>query len=124
MPDPILLALITWAIMALIMAALWLLQKKTGDAGIVDAAWAAGLGLAALIYATGLDDLGPRRWIVAGIAVVWSGRLAIYLLRDRVLAGAEDGRYQALRERFGPRANAWFLWFFQIQAAWVVPRFQ
>jgi steroid 5-alpha reductase family enzyme len=47
---------------------------------------------------------------VAGLAVVWAGRLALHLLRDRVLrATAEDGRYRALRERWGPDADRNFL---------------
>ena len=39
-----------WALMALVMLALWEVQRRRGDASIVDVAWTAGLGLLALLY--------------------------------------------------------------------------
>jgi steroid 5-alpha reductase family enzyme len=54
---------------------------------------------------------------VAGLAAAWALRLAVYLLRDRVLAGrGEDGRYRALREYWGGRAEQNFLWLYLGQA--------
>ncbi|UCG74530.1 MAG: hypothetical protein JSV95_07005, partial [Gemmatimonadota bacterium] len=62
--DPVALVLIGWAILAAAMVLLWLLQRRTGDAGVVDLGWTSGLGLLALLYAAGLDEgLAARRWL-------------------------------------------------------------
>lgn len=105
---------------ALVMLALWALQLRTRDAGVVDVAWSACLGLAALLAAlTGPGD-PSRRLLIGVIGGIWGIRLALHLLFDRVLQGPEDGRYQMMREKFGPRANAIFLAFFEAQALLVV----
>lgn len=111
------LLLIGWALLAAIMAALWWLQRRTGDAGVVDLAWAAGLGCLALLYAAGLDQgwVG-RRWLVAAAVATWSLRLSIHLLVDRILPEEEDARYAALRDRWGRRFQPRLFLFFQAQA--------
>lgn len=104
----------------LLMAGLWLVQIRTRDAGIVDAGWAMSLaGAAAFAASTGSGDF-ERRLLVAIIAGVWGLRLASHVIFDRVLKGEEDGRYQALRERLGPRASIGFLLFFLAQGVLVV----
>jgi len=105
---------------AILMLAAWLLQLRTKDAGIVDVTWAACLGAAAVFAAiTGEGDL-TRRILVGVIGGIWGVRLALHLLFDRVLKGPEDGRYQMMREKFGPRVAPVFLAFFQAQALLVV----
>lgn len=109
-----------WAAMALAMGALWLLQRRSGNAGIVDVAWAGGLGVAGVFYAATSEGEVTRRWLVAVLAGVWSFRLAIYLFFNRYLGRPEDRRYRALREEWGERAQALLFWFFQLQASWTV----
>ncbi len=46
--NPWLMILVGWIFMALVMAFLWMLQRRTGDAGIVDVAWGMGVGLLAV----------------------------------------------------------------------------
>lgn len=105
---------------ALIMLALWALQLRTRDAGVVDVAWAGCLGLSAIFAAiTGDGDLS-RRIIIGAIGGFWGLRLASHLLFDRVLRGPEDGRYQMMREQFGDRINPILLAFFEAQALLVV----
>lgn len=105
---------------AMLMAALWLIQLRTRDAGVVDVGWAACLGLsAAFCGLTGVGD-PERRIILGGMGFVWGIRLASHLLVDRVLRGPEDGRYQAMREKLGPRVQPVMLAFFQAQALLVV----
>ena len=103
-----------------IMIVAWLVQFRTKDAGIVDVAWAGSLGASA-VYA-GLSGGGdPIRCALVGlIGGIWGARLALHLLVDRVLAGPEDGRYQMMRERLGPRINPALFLFFQAQAVLVV----
>jgi steroid 5-alpha reductase family enzyme len=106
--------------MAVVMLILWLVQRRTRDAGLVDFGWSAGLGLAALLYALTLDGFGLRRLLLALLAGTWSLRLASYLLRDRLIAKEEDGRYRHLREKWADRAQQRFLLLFEAQALLVV----
>jgi steroid 5-alpha reductase family enzyme len=102
------------------MTILYAVQRVTGDAGVVDAGWAGGLGAAAVGYAlAGPGDLAYRL-LLAAVAGAWSFRLAHHIVRDRVLAAGEDGRYQRLREHWGGRAQRNFFIFFQVQAGLVV----
>ncbi|MGE5234824.1 MAG: DUF1295 domain-containing protein [Acidobacteriota bacterium] len=107
----------SWLTVAVMMAVLWLVQKATDDAGIVDVGWSAGLGVIAVLAAFLLDADPSRRLLVALLAGVWSLRLAGYLLVNRVLGRPEDGRYRTLRARWGAAAQRNFFVFFQAQAA-------
>lgn len=103
----------------LVMLALWALQLRTRDAGVVDVGWAACLGAAAAFCGiTGEGDLG-RRAIIGSMGAVWGFRLASHLLFDRVLRGPEDGRYQMMRAKFKGRINPVLLVFFLAQAVLV-----
>jgi steroid 5-alpha reductase family enzyme len=109
-----------WLAAALLMTALWLVQRRTGNAGIVDAGWAAGLGAAGVgFYLAGPVD-PARGALVLALAGIWSLRLAYYLVVDRVLTEEEDGRYQRLKRYWGERAQPWLFVFFQAQAVFVV----
>jgi steroid 5-alpha reductase family enzyme len=105
---------------SLVMAALWLVQRRSGDASFVDVAWAGGVGVLAVVYGFWGDGYPPRRVIVSILGAVWSFRLAYYLLVDRVLkAEEEDGRYRMLRRSWGERAQVYFFLFFQAQGLFV-----
>jgi steroid 5-alpha reductase family enzyme len=98
------------------MALLWVVQIRTHDAGIVDVAWAVLIACTAIAYALLADGDAGQRLLAALLASIWGFRLGAYLLFDRVLGKEEDGRYQALRAKWGSKANRNFLWFFQLQA--------
>ncbi len=98
------------------MALLWWRQLRTGDATVVDVAWSALLGGAALYYCWRSDGAPAQRWLVVGVGGLWSARLTWHLAADR-LGGEEDGRYRALRRHWGAGAPLHFAWFFQLQAA-------
>ena len=103
------------------MAALYWLQRRWGDAGIVDVGWAAGIGLVAAAVAYSGDGWEPRRLLLGLMGAVWSFRLAAYLVIDRLIrAGEEDGRYQMLRAQWGAKAQPRFFYLFQAQALLVV----
>jgi len=105
-----------WLIAGGVMAVLWCIQRRTHDAGIVDVGWAAILGILAIFYALAADGHGPRRILVGALAAIWSFRLAVYLLLNRVLGKPEDGRYQELRRNRPDSAQSFFFFFFQAQA--------
>ena len=98
------------------MAALWIVQRRTGNAAIVDAGWAGGLGLAAIAAAAFGDGDPVRRALVAIAGGVWGVRLGAHLLADRILGKPEEGRYVALRKAWGARTQVGFLLFYQAQA--------
>lgn len=111
--------LIVLAAALLLMFVMWLIQLRTGNAGIVDVAWGAAIGGAVLTFAVLADGHPWRRVLVAGLTLAWSARLTYHLYR-RVVGEEEDGRYKNMREWAGEKANAVFLVFFGLQATWVV----
>ena len=108
-----------WGGVFLLFAILWMIQRKTGNASIVDIGWAGGIGLLVLYYALVLPLPALRRWLVAALACAWSFRLALYLFHRNV-GKPEDGRYHALRERWGASAHWKLLVFFELQALTVI----
>ena len=104
-------------IVAAMMALLWIVERRTRDAGVVDVGWATGLGILAVFFAATAEyGFLPRRILLACLAGTWAFRLAIYLFLNRVWGQPEDGRYQTLRSRWGNRAGLYFFVFFQVQA--------
>ncbi|MFT5367483.1 MAG: steroid 5-alpha reductase family enzyme, partial [Candidatus Latescibacterota bacterium] len=110
-----------FGITSVMMMVLWGIQQRTGDAGIVDVAWAAMIGVLALGFVWWFDGYAPRQWLVGILGAVWAFRLAIHLLVDRVLkADEEDGRYQMLRASWGENTQRNMFFFFQVQAVFVI----
>jgi len=102
------------------MALLWVVQVRIGDASHVDVAWAVLIACAAILYALLADGDGGYRVLAAALASIWGFRLGAYLFFNRILGKEEDGRYQALRAKWGDHANRNFFLFFQFQAIFVV----
>lgn len=106
--------LLVLSLAALAQGVAWARQQRTRNAGIVDVVWSFSLGAAAmLIAATGDGALLPRV-LVGVLGGAWGLRLGVHLLR-RVHGEPEDGRYAALRERWGDAPLKW-LALFQFQA--------
>ena len=101
------------------MTLLWIVQKRTRNAGVVDVAWSFATGLLGVWFAWIAAGYYPRRMLVIVLAGGWAMRLALHLGR-RVLNEGEDGRYHTLRERWGADADRKLFLFFQVQAVWAV----
>lgn len=99
-----------------IMLCLWLAQRRTGNAGIVDVGWSLLVGVIGVAYAVFSDGYGLRRAAAGAMIGVWALRLGLYLWRDRVAGRPEEGRYAELRRRWGTAAQQRFLAFFMMQA--------
>ncbi len=114
------LLLVGFVLASSVMAALWWVQVRIRDASHVDVAWAALIACCAILYALLADGDAGHRVLAAALASIWGFRLAGYLYVNRVRGREEDGRYRALRAKWGETANRSFFWFFQFQAAFVV----
>ncbi|MDZ4786536.1 MAG: DUF1295 domain-containing protein, partial [bacterium] len=69
-----------------------------------------------IIYALMSDGNFERRLLVTSLVCIWSFRLGMYLLFNRIIGKEEDGRYKALRSHWAQNANRNFFFFFQSQA--------
>ena len=108
------LLLLVWLVSAPAMALAFLLARRADKVAYVDVAWAALMALAALLAAAFGSGTVLSRALLALFGAGWALRLCLHLWR-RVAGEAEDGRYQALRARWGDWSPAFF-WFFQAQA--------
>jgi steroid 5-alpha reductase family enzyme len=99
-----------------VMTALWFVQRRTGNAGIVDVAWAGLVGLLGVYFAAWPAGIPWLRGLAGIMIAGWSLRLTIYLGR-RVIGHPEEGRYVELRRRWGEQASRKFFGFFLMQAA-------
>jgi steroid 5-alpha reductase family enzyme len=102
-----------------LMTTMWLIQLRTKNAGIVDVAWGAGIGVVGSFFALTSSGDASRKVLLATLIALWAIRLTSYLFL-RVVGHAEEGRYATLRTTWGAAANRRLFWFFQLQAATVV----
>ncbi len=108
------LLLNAWLALALVFTAVWWVQRRTGNAGIVDSVWAVTLGLLGPWFAWHSSAEPLVRVMLAVMPMAWGLRLGLFLWQ-RNHGKPEDGRYAELRRQWGPQA-AWRMWrFFQIQ---------
>jgi steroid 5-alpha reductase family enzyme len=115
------LFLAAWAFAIVLMAVAWLVSRNIRNAGIVDIAWSAGYAPMAAFYAAVGAGNFTRRWLMAGLVILWSARLALHLfVRVKRLHPEEDRRYHALRAEWGANAERKMFWFFQMQAMLLV----
>ena len=112
---------IAWACMAAVMGMLWLVQRRSADASIVDVGWAFGTGAVAVALVALTSGGDPmRRWLAAAMVAAWSLRLGVHLWRRIRASAREEGRYRHLRDVLGTRAGIGLFAFFQVQAVWAV----
>ena len=115
--NPVLELLVIGMVVAfLVMSILWLVQRKTGNAGIVDIGWSGTIPLLVIVAAwQQLPELTSRTMLALTMAILWGGRLVWHIHR-RSHGKPEDGRYAELRRAWGNQAQVKFFVFFQFQA--------
>jgi steroid 5-alpha reductase family enzyme len=99
--------------LSLAMAGAWLVQRTSGNAGMVDVVWTFSLGGAGVV--SGLSASGGRAMLVAALAAIWAIRLGLHILR-RNWGAPEDSRYARLRANWGDAFQARMFAFLQVQA--------
>ena len=100
-----------------LMLVIWWLALRVNNLGIVDIAWSYAFAPVAIFYAATTHGDTTRRWLIAGMATLWSLRLGTYLY-FRVLGHhpKEDTRYAEMRAKWGKSLKLQVLLFFQLQA--------
>jgi steroid 5-alpha reductase family enzyme len=100
-----------------LMFVIWWLALRINNLGIVDIAWSAAFAPASIFFAMITHGYPPRRWLMAGMATVWSLRLGAHLY-FRVMGHHphEDVRYARMRAKWGKNLRREVLIFFQLQA--------
>lgn len=98
------------------MAFAWLVQRRTGNSGWIDATWSFAVGLASLAALWLLPPEATRRGLLAALVALWSVRLGWHIFR-RAAHGTDDPRYAHLMAEWGPAAPRRLFWFLQTQAA-------
>ncbi|MDE2222099.1 MAG: DUF1295 domain-containing protein [Candidatus Omnitrophica bacterium] len=102
-------------VLCLMMLALWFVQLRTNNAGVVDIGWAWGLVIFAGLYAAVMPGALLRRRLLFAMVLIWGLRLTWLLVSRFIRDGQEDRRYQKLRREFGRRAQLKFLGLFLVE---------
>lgn len=115
------LILATTAFAVSLMFIIWLVALRVENLGIVDVAWSISFLPVAVYFAVAAGGDPVRRWLIAGMAGLWSLRLAAHIgLRVLGHHPREDVRYTRLRADWGARWKSKTFWFFQFQAGLIV----
>ena len=114
--DPVSLVVAAYLLMAIVMALLWAVQRRTRNAAIGDIGWCVGLILVVLGYATQAPSGIERILLTVMLVTLYAGRLGLYILFNRVKGKPEDARYRRLREEWGETEPSKMFVYFQLQA--------
>jgi steroid 5-alpha reductase family enzyme len=115
--DPLSLILGGYAAMVLLMLALWAMQLLIRNASIADVGFCLGLIGIVCWYARQAAGEAERKLLIVLMVSLYAGRLAGYLLFNRVLGKEEDARYRDLRRMWGAHEGIKMFGYFQLQAA-------
>lgn len=110
--------LATLCVMLTIMLAAWVVQRSARNAGWIDVFWTFGAGAVCVLAALWpAEPAHPHRQVLlAGLALLWSLRLGLFIARRVRASEREDIRYAELRERWGEAFNRRVLAFMLPQA--------
>ena len=114
--DPLFLVLTGYFAMAIVMIGLWVVQLRVRNIAIADVGWCMGLIAVVLWYAMQAIGETERKLMVTTLAVLYAGRLGVYILLNRVIGKTEDARYRRVREQWGSSESVRMFGYFQLQA--------
>ena len=92
---------LTLAVAMAAVTLIWIISLPLKDVSIVDIYW--GPGFVVLIAATiwGVNSIGARGVLIAGLVTFWALRLGVHLFLRWRRTGHEDRRYAAMRKKVG-----------------------
>ncbi len=95
----------------------WIIAGKIRNVSIVDAMWALSLSIPVVLYLRVFEGDAMRDFILLVMALTWSLRLGLHLLRRiKREHPTEDSRYAKLREGWGEKAHNRFFFIFMVNA--------
>jgi steroid 5-alpha reductase family enzyme len=95
----------------------WVMALRINNLSIIDIAWTFGFIPVAIFFAATMHGDPARRWLIAGMAALWSLRLGTHVaVRVIKLHPHEDARYGKLRADWGANLRQKTFWLFQWQA--------
>ncbi|MFB9841981.1 DUF1295 domain-containing protein [Mucilaginibacter ginsenosidivorans] len=101
----------------IIMVLVWLWAHKINNAGVVDIFWSYNFPVIAVILLLLAPGFEIRKQLICVMVIIAGGRLGTHILTRTVShLDEEEGRYQQLRQEWGPNPDRTFFWFFQAQA--------
>ena len=112
--HPILALVAATVILVIVFSLVWLRQRSTKNAGMVDPVWSYCVGFTAVFYALVGGGDGYTRLAVGLLGGAWGIRLGTFLF-FRNTGKPEDGRYRRFRDEWGAKADFNMFWFFQFQ---------
>lgn len=115
--DPLPLVMTAYFAMVFVMAGLWVVQRRIRNAAVGDVGWCVGLIGSVLWYATQAPVNVERILLTVMLVTLYAGRLAHYILYDRIIGKEEDPRYRRLRKKWGLSEQVNMFAYFQVQAA-------
>jgi steroid 5-alpha reductase family enzyme len=94
---------------------LWVLHLRVHNASLADVGFCLAFGL--VVLACGISSVGDlsRRILIAGMGLLYAGRLGYHLFRHRVWKKPEDSRYQKIRTVLGRWEFLGMFCYFQMQ---------
>jgi steroid 5-alpha reductase family enzyme len=99
---------------ALSLATVWVLQRRSHNANLVDPIWSWSLGALGIWLAIAGAGPDALRTLLAVLPGLWALRLGLHLFK-RNHNKPEDARYARFRKRWGEHADRNLFWFFQVQ---------
>ncbi len=119
----IMMLLVNAAVTVGIMILLWIMSRSLQDVSIVDIYWGPGFSVIALTSWLQTPEATLHNILLTGLAVLWGGRLGIYLLIRWFQKEGEDPRYVRMRANRSPNfelKSLWFVFLFQALVMFVV----
>lgn len=109
------LLLIVAFCLSAIMALAWLIERKTGKSGWIDAIWSFSVGGGSILAVLLADATWHRRSAILILILMWSLRLGFHIAWRSIRHG-EDPRYAKLMKEWRESASLRLFWFLQTQA--------
>jgi len=124
MLAPYLVVLLAIAVaLSVLLAAAWVVQRRTGNSGWVDTIWTfavGGVGAVSALWPFTAAASPARQWLVALLALVWALRLGTHIA-IRTAGIDDDPRYAAFAREWGADAPRRMFIFLQNQAMGSIP---